>query len=109
YDLTMLMRGHYPEYLKARIIADNGHLDNEVTAAYIASIYRPELKYVFLCHLSNDNNTPLIATETVGKALAAIGITAGDGSNSPTASLAPLQVMALPRFDSTGIVTLRLP
>ena len=109
YDLNMLMRGHYPEYLKARIVADNGHLDNTVTANYLASIYRPELKYVFLCHLSNDNNTPDLATETVNNALAAIGITTGDGSNSPTASRAPLQVMALPRFDSTGIVTLRLP
>ena len=109
YDLTMLMRGHYPEYLKARIVANNGHLDNCVTAAYLASIYRPELKYVFLCHLSNDNNTPAIATETVTAALSAIGVTAGDGSNSPTASMAPIQVMALPRFDSTGIVTLRLP
>lgn len=109
YDLTMLMRGHYPEYLKARIVADNGHLDNKVTATYLASIYRPELKYVFLCHLSNDNNTPAIATEAVTDALATIGVTAGDGTNSPEASMAPIQVMALPRFDSTGIVTLRLP
>lgn len=108
YDLEMLQRGQYPEYLKARIIAANGHLDNQVTASYLASIYRPELKFVFLCHLSQDNNTPDKALDAVRDALAAIGITAGDGSNSATALASPIQVMALPRYDSTGIITLRL-
>lgn len=107
YDLDMLLHGRYPEYLKARIQASNGHLDNTVTAAYIASIYRPELKFVFLCHLSHDNNTPDKAVSAVKDALAACGIQAGDGTNSPLACQAPIQVMALPRFESTGIVTLR--
>ena len=89
-------------------MAKNGHLDNSVTAAYIASIYDAKLKYVMLCHLSHDNNTPEKALESMNKALAAIGITAGDGSNSPESCNAPLQVMALPRFDSTGIVTFHL-
>jgi len=108
YDLEMLRHGRYPEYLKARIEAATGHLDNAVTAAYIASIYNPNLKYVFLCHLSHDNNTPDKALKAVKDALSACGVTAGDGSNSPDAIAAPIQVMALPRFDSTGIVTLRL-
>lgn len=108
YDLDMLRHGSYPEYLKARIMASNGHLDNAVTAAYIASIYRPELKHIFLCHLSRDNNTPDKALAAVNDALAALGVTAGDGSGSPASMSAPIQVMALPRFDSTGLVTLRL-
>ena len=108
YDLDMLRRGTYPEYLKARIIDIRGHLDNAVTAAYVASIYRPELKYIFLCHLSHDNNTPEKALGAVNDALAAIGVTTGDGSNSHESMQAQVQVMALPRFESTGLVTLRL-
>lgn len=108
YDLDMLHKGQYPEYLKARIIAGNGHLDNMVTATYLASIYRPQLKFVFLCHLSQDNNTPQKALDAVNDALAAIGITAGDGSNSAASLASPIQVMALPRYNSTGLITLRL-
>lgn len=107
YDADMLRRGVYPEYLKARIIAPNGHLDNAVTAAYLASIYHPGLKHIFLCHLSNDNNTPAIALDAVSRALSAIGITVGDGSNSPLALNADIQLQALPRYDSTGLITLR--
>lgn len=108
YDLEMLRHGKYPEYLKARIQAGNGHLDNAVTAAYVASIYREELKYVFLCHLSHDNNTPEKALEAVMGALSECGVVAGDGSNSAESLEAPIQVMALPRFESTGIITLRI-
>lgn len=108
YDMSMLVNGHYPEYLKARIMADNGHMDNDVTARYVASIYRPQLKYVFLCHLSNDNNTPEIALRTVTGALMKHGVTVGDGTNTPAAMTASIQVMALPRFESTGIIPLRI-
>ncbi len=108
YDLDMLRRGTYPEYLKARIIASKGHLDNAVTAAYLASIYRPELKYIMLCHLSHDNNTPLTAVHTITRALEAVGVTVGDGSNSPLSLRASLQLLPLPRFESTGLITFRL-
>ncbi|MCM1449903.1 MAG: MBL fold metallo-hydrolase [Clostridiales bacterium] len=107
YDLYMLRHGRYPEYLKARIEAGNGHMDNEVTAAYLASIYNPGLKHVFLCHLSHDNNTPQKALSTVCEALAAKGIVVGDGSNSPQSLQADIQVIALPRYESTGLITMR--
>ena len=48
YDLNMLRFGPYPEYLKARIMNVNGHLDNRMTAEYLASIYTDRLSYVFL-------------------------------------------------------------
>lgn len=108
YDLDMLRRGVYPEYLKARIMAGNGHLDNVVTASYLASIYRPEIKYVFLCHLSEENNTPEIARQASADALAAIGVATGDGSNSPEALAAPLQLLPLKRRESSGLFTFRL-
>ena len=108
YDETMLTTGPYPEYLKARIRNDNGHLNNEVTASYLAGILTPNLRQIFLCHLSHENNTPEIALRAVEQALLSTGITAvGDGSGSPTALLAPVQLMALPRFTPTGLITLR--
>ena len=65
YDLQMLRLGRYPEYLKARIQTEIGHMDNTHTAAFLKEIINPDLKYIFLCHLSQDNNTPQ-------KALAAV-------------------------------------
>ena len=110
YDAAMLAAGSYPEYLKARIRSDNGHLDNCITAAYLAEIYSDSLKNIFLCHLSKDNNTPEIALRVVEDALLASGKlkAVGDCSGSPYSRLAPVQLMALPRFDSSGLVTLRL-
>lgn len=109
YDKAMLNAGSYPEYLKARIISDNGHLDNEVTARYLAEIYTPALRNIFLCHLSKDNNTPETAVRVVEEALHSAGVELiGDCSGSPYSRMAPVQLLALPRFDSTGLITLRL-
>lgn len=108
YDLTMLLNGRYPEYLKARIMAEKGHMDNAATAAYLKNIYTPSLRNIFLCHLSHDNNTPETALSTVCSALRGIGIEPGDGSESIASRNAPVQVSALPRFDSTGVIVLRM-
>ena len=109
YDKAMLAAGPYPEYLKARILSDNGHLDNEVTARYLAEIYSPSLRNIFLCHLSKDNNTPEIALKAVEDALHGAGVDIiGDCSGSPYSRMAPVQLLALPRFDSSGLITLRL-
>ena len=106
YDSEMLIRGRYPEYLKARIIADNGHLDNVDAAEYLSKIYTSRLKHVFLCHLSKDNNTPEKALNAVKSTLNSLNIKVGDCSNSPEALNADVQLMALPRFESSGLITL---
>lgn len=108
YDEGMLAAGPYPEYLKSRIRSESGHLDNAVTASYLGQIYSPDLKNIFLCHLSKDNNTPEIALHTVEQALTEAGAVVGDGSNSPYARLADVQLMALPRYDSTPLIPLTL-
>ena len=109
YDSQMLAEGSYPEYLKARIRSDIGHLNNIVTAEYLAKIYTDKLRFVFLCHLSKDNNTPALALDAVEKALRETGLSEiGDGSGSPYSRMASLQLIALPRFDSTGLISLRL-
>ena len=69
YDLHMLRNGAYPEHLKARIVADNGHLDNAVTARYLALIHSEKMRNIYLCHLSHDNNIPELALETVSDAI----------------------------------------
>lgn len=101
YDETMLRTGRYPEYLKARIMTSNGHLDNRQTAKFLSEIVNPDLKYIFLCHLSKDNNTPAIALRTVREALEARGLTVGAAMESIADRRADVQLMALPRFDAT--------
>lgn len=101
YDSDMLRLGKYPEYLKARIRAGNGHLDNVDTAAFLKEIVNPELKYIFLCHLSKDNNTPTKALKAVRDALEEKGLKVGNAEESISDRKADIQLMALPRFDAT--------
>lgn len=105
YDLDMLRRGRYPEYLKARIISDTGHLDNMVTARYLADIWTPVLREVYLCHLSQDNNAPEIALAAVRERLAErnISVVTDDSVVSGEA----LRLSALPRFKSSPLYILR--
>lgn len=106
YDLEMLLNGHYPDYLKARIKADSGHLDNRDAADFLARIYSSRLRYVFLCHLSHDNNSPEVALATHREVLQAVhpGLRIGNGRNE---NLTDLQLIALPRFDATPLYVLR--
>ncbi len=107
YDLNMLLFGRYPEYLKSRIRNVNGHLDNKMTAEYLGRAYSERLKYVFLCHLSQDNNTPEIALDESRKALEALGIKVGEGRNTPSDCASHVQLVALPRFDCSQLYILR--
>ena len=107
YDSEMLRLGRYPKYLKARIRTGNGHLDNVQTAEFLSEIINPELKYIFLCHLSKDNNTPALALSTVADALRAKGITVGRAEETLSDRKADVQLMALPRFDATRKFTFR--
>lgn len=101
YDFDMLRLGRYPEYLKARIMAANGHLDNTDTAAFLSEIAGPDLKYIFLCHLSKDNNTPAKALRAVRDALEGKGLKVGYAEETLSDRSADVQLMALPRFDPT--------
>lgn len=107
YDRTMLDQGPYPAYLKSRIISETGHLDNQVTADFVAGMYTDRLRHVFLCHLSHENNTPEIAVETMTRALASVGVTRlGDGLNPLTERDVQLSLVALPRTEPTPLYLL---
>lgn len=108
YDSDMLTAGTYPEHLKYRIRGDKGHLDNAVTAQYLAQMWQPRLTDIFLCHLSHDNNRPEIAQRVVADALRDRQITVGDGSGSITSRKAMVQLSVLPRFDASPLHIFRL-
>jgi len=101
YDSQMLETGHYAEILKDRVRGEQGHLDNVVAAQFVASHYHPRLRHVFLCHLSNDNNTPEKACDAMRHALEQQGISVGDGSNRVGERDCDVQVFALPRYVSS--------
>lgn len=104
YDAEMLRNGRYPVHLKARIASTIGHLDNADTARYLAAIARSAgLKRVFLCHLSQDNNTPQIALATVRNALESVGI--GVTGEDAVAD-SRLRLSVLPRSAATSLIVL---
>lgn len=77
HDKEMLMAGPYPAYLKERIMSDHGHLSNNEAAEILGSSASPELKHVWLCHLSEENNHPELARKTVDAYLRSLGIIIG--------------------------------
>lgn len=108
YDERMLREGSYPMHLKARIAADNGHLDNVEAGRFLSGIQSPLLRHVFLCHLSQDNNTPEIALGEVRAALLRAGVKGvGDGSGSIESRICAVQLVALPRFEASPLFVLR--
>lgn len=89
HDVDMLLAGPYPFVLKKRILGPQGHLSNDAAAAYAVESVRAGTRTVLLAHLSEENNTPGRALETVGGALSEAGLTAG-------LSAAPRDVMSEP-------------
>lgn len=77
YDEEMLRMGNYPAYLKERIASRTGHMSNADTADFLAENVSERLRYIWLCHLSKENNHPELAYKTVEWKLRAKGIIAG--------------------------------
>lgn len=73
HDRKMLRQGPYPWPLKQRILGCRGHLANDEAGRAIASL-RARPKKIVLAHLSETNNRPAIAEETVNHVLAESGI-----------------------------------
>ena len=77
HDLDMLMRGSYPAALKQRILSDKGHLSNDDAASFCAILVESGTEHICLGHLSKENNTPMIALNTVNGALESNGMKRG--------------------------------
>jgi len=77
YDEEMLKMGPYPAYLKQRIAGEKGHLSNSVAAELLAENMTEKLQYIWLCHLSKDNNHPELACKTIELKLRSKGVVVG--------------------------------
>ena len=77
HDINMLMMGKYSPFLKERISSDRGHLNNEQAAMLLAEYATPQLRHVWLCHLSEENNHPVLARKTAEAVLRQHGIIPG--------------------------------
>lgn len=106
YDADMLAKGPYPAYLKARIASTSGHLDNADTGRYLASLARTGLlRRVFLCHLSDKNNTPGTALATITTMLEDSGIDLCR-DDQPRPADRRLHILTLPRQTTSTLITL---
>ncbi len=69
HDVEMLTHGPYPEWTKKRILSDEGHLSNQASGFYLAKLIGDKTQKVYLMHLSEINNNPKVALETVKDSL----------------------------------------
>jgi phosphoribosyl 1,2-cyclic phosphodiesterase len=81
----MLETGAYPYPLKQRILGDRGHLSNERSGQLLGALLHDMFGTVLLGHLSNENNYPDLAYQTVR-----LEVTMGD--NPYTAEDFPIYV-----------------
>ena len=65
HDVNMLQVGRYPYPLKKRILGDHGHLSNVSSGQLLSRILNDHMEGIFLGHLSQENNLPELAFETV--------------------------------------------
>ena len=77
HDEHMLLNGPYPTYLKERILSPRGHQSNDVCGELLKQNWHPGLRNVWLCHLSQENNDPEVAYNTVAACLGQIEIEPG--------------------------------
>ena len=64
HDVQMLKNGSYPYELKQRILGTRGHLSNATAGQFLVGLERLP-KHIFLAHLSEQNNLPRLALDTV--------------------------------------------
>ncbi len=77
YDTEMLYGGTYPAHLKTRIDGPTGHLSNKDCGEALANYATGNLCHVWLCHLSEENNHPVLALKTIEQTLRSYGIVMG--------------------------------
>ncbi len=75
HDIEMLQNSSYPFILRQRILSDKGHLSNIDASRYLTKYIGDKTKYIFLAHLSEENNTETLALETLKNKLKEENIT----------------------------------
>ena len=69
HDIEMLTHGPYPDWLKRRVLSDEGHLSNQAAGFYLSKLIGENTKKIILMHLSEVNNDSKIALDTVRNTL----------------------------------------
>lgn len=72
HDVRMLEVGTYPYALKRRILGRNGHLSNVQASDFLKEAVTPDLRFLLLGHLSEENNLPELAELTAIETLNAL-------------------------------------
>ncbi len=57
HDTEMLMNSIRPQYLKYRIVSDNGHMNNEYASKRLVKYIGDKTKEIVLAHISQECNT----------------------------------------------------
>ncbi len=73
HDIDMLKKGPYPPELKVRILSDKGHISNNICANELKLLLQNGTKRFILGHLSQHNNTPLLAKSCATASLMDMG------------------------------------
>ena len=74
HDVRMLREGKYPYYLQQRILGDKGHLSNKDCSYYLSKLIGTDTNKIILIHLSEENNKPEVALNTLLNTLSDKGI-----------------------------------
>lgn len=77
HDIEMLKKGPYPPTLKVRILSDKGHISNSACSAELAELLKSGTTRFILGHLSQTNNTPLLAKSSAEASLMDLGAVNG--------------------------------
>lgn len=79
HDEVLLRKNpKYTARLKKRILSNVGHLSNTSCGLALVNLVKNGVKQVILSHLSEENNTPILAYNTVKKVLSQNGIIEGE-------------------------------
>lgn len=73
HDIEMLKKGPYPPMLKVRIMSDKGHISNNACSAELKAFLESGTERFILGHLSQKNNTPLLARAAAEASLMDLG------------------------------------
>lgn len=82
HDGVMLGRGRYPAHLKRRIAGNRGHLSNQDCSRFLAGCLGTATVDIWLAHLSANNNTPALASDTIEREI-------GTGTRVPRVRVLP--------------------
>ncbi len=110
HDVQMLRNGPYPHYLKRRVLSSSGHLSNGDCGVLLAeSLRRVSLPgEIWLAHLSQTNNRPQLAVETVRQSLAKAAV-ATRVTALPRQAVGPVWSTLNPSPGHTASIQMQIP